>query len=223
MKFINVVKRYGEKTVLSLPSLEIKRGELAAVLGESGAGKTTLLSAIAGVVPYEGRIAGAGRISYLFQNPKLLPNLTAEENLRFVLPKERWGEAPAMLERVGLGGKAHARPAALSGGEKQRVAIARAFLFPHDTLLMDEPFSSLDLLLKKSLAELTLSLWRERGQTVLFVTHDVHEAAFLATRALVLREGEIVADFPAEEPFPRDFLSPSPLEGALVGALLREK
>lgn len=222
MKLKAIVKRYGEKTALDIPELHIGAGEITAVLGESGAGKTTLLNVIAGALPHEGTVRGAGRVSYLFQSPKLLPHLTAEENLKFVLPKEKWGEIPAMLKKVGLEGREKARPSELSGGEKQRVAIARAFLFPHDTLLMDEPFSSLDLSLKKSLLALAVSLWQETGSTVVFVTHDVREAALLSQRALVLREGKIVADLENPAPFPRDFFAPSPVEEGLVRALMRE-
>ncbi len=214
-------KQYGETFCLDA-ELTLGEGRMTAVLGESGAGKTTLLSAIAGRIPFEGKVEGAGRVSYLFQEPKLLPNLTAEGNLKFVLPKEKWGEISSMLEKVGLGGREKARPSELSGGEKQRVAIARAFLFPHDTLLMDEPFSSLDVSLKRSLIALTLSLWRETGTTVLFVTHDIHEAAVLSERALVLRAGKIVADVENPAPYPRDFLAPLPLERELLGALLHD-
>ena len=217
----DIHKQYGGTFCLDA-QLTLKEGSITAVLGESGAGKTTLLSAIAGRIPFEGKVVGAGRISHLFQEPKLLPNLTAEGNLKFVLPKEMWGEIPSMLERVGLGGREKARPSALSGGERQRVAIARAFLFPHDTLLMDEPFSSLDVSLKRSLIALTAQLWRETGTTVLFVTHDIHEAAVLAERALVLRAGELVADVDNPAPYPRDFLAQLPLEGELLGALLHD-
>ena len=217
----NIRKQYGETFCLDA-ELTLEEGKMTAVLGESGAGKTTLLSAIAGAIPFEGKVTGAGRISYLFQEPKLLPNLTAEGNLKFVLPKKKWGEIPSMLARVGLAGREKARPSELSGGEKQRVAIARAFLFPHDTLLMDEPFSSLDVSLKRTLIALTAELWRETGSTVLFVTHDIHEAAVLSERALVLQSGAIVADVENPAPYPRDFLTPLPIERELLGALLHD-
>ena len=125
-----------------------------------------------------------------------------------------------MLARVGLGGRERALPHELSGGEKQRVAIARAFLFPHDLLLMDEPFSSLDLALKRSLISLVYELWQEKKSTVVFVTHDVREAVLLAHRALVLKQGEIALDLPIGAPFPREFLSPPEEEKALMRALL---
>lgn len=216
----NVSKRYGDRVALDGISLEIGDGSITAVLGESGAGKSTLLNVIAGMTDCEGRVSGVGRVSYLFQSAKLLPHLTAEENLKFVLPKSEWERAPEMLGRVGLAGREKSLPATLSGGERQRVAIARAFLYPHEVLVMDEPFSSLDLALKESLIGLVYEMWRERGETVVFVTHDVREAAVLSHRAVVLRKGRIVGDICPDSPLPRDFFKPSPVEEALVRALV---
>ena len=125
MKLEHVTKKYGGKAALSDVSLELREGEITAVLGESGAGKTTLLNVLAGLTPYEGSVEGRGAFSYLFQSPKLLPNLTAEENLRFVLPENMWAEISQMLAKVGLAGREKSYPRQLSGGERQRVAIAR--------------------------------------------------------------------------------------------------
>lgn len=228
MRIENLGKAYGNQRALDNISLEIEEGKITAVLGESGAGKTTLLNAIAGLMPYEGTVDDREGTkekrregcSYLLQGAKLLPHLSAEANIKFVLPKSEWEKIPAMLERVGLKGKEKKRPAQLSGGERQRVAIARAFLFPHKLLLMDEPFSSVDLSLKKSLSELVVELWQERRETVVFVTHDVHEAALIASRAVVLKGGRVALDIPVPEPYPRDFLQVSCAENALVKALL---
>lgn len=222
MKFVNVEKRYGEKVALSRLTLEIESGKITAVLGESGAGKTTLLNVAAELIPHEGTVENAGKISYLFQSPKLLPNLSAEENLKFVLPKELHEKTGEMLARVGLKGKEKRYPKQFSGGERQRVAIARAFLYPHDTLLMDEPFASLDLSLKQSLLALVYELSRDTGNTVLFVTHDVHEAAMLAHRAIVLRDGELALDLSLSNPLPRDFFHAAPEEETLMRALMRK-
>ena len=223
MRIEHLTKKYGARTALSDISFDIEAGKITAVLGESGAGKTTLLNAIAGVIGYEGAIEGVGAYSYLFQSPKLLPNLTAEDNLKFVLPKTQWGGIGDMLEKVGLAGRERAYPRSLSGGERQRVAIARAFLYPHDLLLMDEPFSSLDLALKKTLIELVVRLWRERRETVVFVTHDVHEAAMLSHRAVVLHRGAVALDLAVEGELPRDFFSRPPCEERLVRALTGEE
>lgn len=228
MNLKNVTKRYGETHALDALTVEIHEGTITAVLGESGAGKTTLLNALAGLTSYEGTIDGReGRkpvrrenCSYLLQENALLPHLTAEENLRFVLPKEKWNDVGAMLERVGLKGKEQSRPRQLSGGEQRRVAIARAFLYPHDLLLMDEPFSSLDLSLKASLIELVYELWRERGGSIVFVTHDVHEAAMLSSRAIVLKRGRLVSDVAITSPDPRDFRTPLREEAALIQAIM---
>lgn len=222
MKIENLTKRYRETLALDGVSLELETGKITAILGGSGAGKTTLLNAIAGLDKYEGSIEGAGRVSYLFQSAKLLPHLTAEGNLKFVLNKEDYGRVLPALARVGLAGKEKRYPHELSGGERQRVAIARAFLYPCDTLLMDEPFSSLDLSLKKSLISLVESLWRESGKTVVFVTHDVREAVLLASRAVVLRAGRTAADVALNYGYPRDFFLHVPEEDALVRALLGE-
>ena len=220
MKLSGVTKRYGEKFALQNIDLEIEEGKITAVLGESGAGKTTLLNILAGLTPFEGKTEGVGKVSYLFQESALLPNLTVEGNLKFVLPKEKWGEIADMVCRVGLKGREKSRPKELSGGEKQRVAIARAFLYPHDVLLMDEPFSSLDLSLKKTLIELIVELWQGSQETVVFVTHDVHEAALLARRAVVLRAGTIVGDYPVPERFPRNFFDHSFVESLLTRTLM---
>ncbi len=222
MKLTHITKKYGETVALRDVTAEFEDGKITAVLGESGAGKTTLLNVIAGNLPHEGSVEGVGKVSYLFQSPKLLPNLTAEDNLKLVLVKEDYHKIEYVLEKVGLKGKERAFPRQLSGGEKQRVAIARAFLFPHDVLLMDEPFSSLDLSLKKSLISLTADLWRERKETIVFVTHDVHEAALLSHRAVLLRRGELFADVPIEGEPPRDFFAHSGEEEQLVRLLMQE-
>ncbi len=220
MTLDHVTKKYGDRAVLNDVSLTLAEGKITAVLGESGAGKTTLLNILAGLTTCEGTVKGRGAVSYLFQNDCLLPHLSAESNLKFVLPKKTWGEIGEMLVRVGLKGKEKRLPGALSGGERRRVAIARAFLYPHDFLLLDEPFSSLDLALKSKLIELVAHLHAERGGTVVFVTHDVHEAAMLSHRALVLKGGKLVCDLANDGALPRDFLSHPPLEDELIRVLM---
>ncbi len=220
MKLTDVGKTYGSAAALEHIDLTLEEGRITAILGESGAGKTTLLNILSGMTDYTGTVEGLGPVSYLFQDAALLPHLSVLGNLRFVLPKEAWGEIDGMLEKVGLAGKGKRLPKALSGGEKQRVAIARAFLYPHEILLMDEPFASLDLALKEKLIALVTALWRERRNTVIFVTHDVHEAALLAHRAVVLRGGKLAGDFPVEGTPPRAFLSHPPVEDRLVRALM---
>lgn len=228
MILCNVTKNFGQKTVFEGLNATFEEGKITAVLGESGAGKTTLLKIIAGLVPYGGTVDGAEGVrpkrregcSFLFQESDLLPNLTAEKNCRLVLPKSEWGKVGEALSRVGLSGRENAYPRQLSGGEKRRVAIARAFLYPHTLLLMDEPFSSLDLGLKRSLISLVYELWEEKRSTVVFVTHDVREAVLLSHRAVVLKNGGFSLDLPVSAPFPRDLLSPPEEEKRLMQALL---
>lgn len=220
MKITNLTKRYKTTVALEDVNLEFEKGKVTAVLGESGAGKTTLLNAIAGLIDYEGQIENGGTVSYLFQDSRLLPHLTAEGNLKFVLKKEDFHKAGEMLARVGLQGKEKRYPHELSGGEQRRVALARALLFPHDILLMDEPFSSLDLSLKRDMLSLVSELCSERKESVVFVTHDVREAVFLSTRAVVLKGGKVVDDVPISTPYPRDFFTRYPEEETLERILV---
>ena len=220
MKITNLTKRYQDTLALNGVCLEFESGKITAVLGESGSGKTTLLNAIAGLCEYEGSVEEAGNVSYLFQGSRLLPHLTVEGNLKFVLKKEEHAKILDMLARVGLQGKEKRYPHELSGGEQRRVAIARALLFPHDTLLLDEPFSSLDLSIKRELLSLVSALCLERKETVIFVTHDTREAALFASRAVVLKGGKVIAELPVPAEYPRDFFTRYPEEAALERILI---
>ncbi len=193
MEIKNLTKRYGSLTVYENFNLELKEGEVTCVWGESGCGKTTLLNCIAGLTEYDGEITKA-KCSYIFQTPRLVPNLTVGGNLKLICKDEK--AVDDALEKVRLTDKKNAYPKALSGGQAQRASIARAFLFGGEVILMDEPFSSLDLKLKKEISELFLQIQRESGRTALFVTHDVDEALNLADRIIVLKDGAIVYDAP---------------------------
>lgn len=218
----NVTKRYGTQTVYEDFSLSLEEGKITCLLGASGCGKTTLLNMLAGLTPFEGEIVPAGlRCSYIFQQPRLVPNLTVGGNLRLVCKNEE--RIVGMLARVGLSEKRNAYPAELSGGQAQRVSVARAFLHPAKLFLMDEPFSSLDTALKIRLIGLFCELWREQSPTVVFVTHDAEEACMLAHRVLIFGgEGKIAADIAGGETIPRGYGEESALKCAVLGALLRE-
>lgn len=190
-----LTKAYGKTEVYRGLDLSVEEGKITCILGESGSGKTTLLNCIAGLTDYIGQITPV-KCSYVFQTPRLVPNLTAEQNLSLVCRDK--SRICAMLEVVGLGEKRGAYPKALSGGQAQRVSLARAFLYESDALLMDEPFSSLDLRLKNEMHSLFLQINSRYRRTVLFVTHDVDEAVKLADRLLVLKGGKIVFDCAAE-------------------------
>ena len=213
-------KRFEHPPTLALEGLEltVAPGEFVAIVGPSGAGKTTLLNIVAGLDrSFEGEVArgaeegGArhGRIGYVFQTPRLMPWLTALENVRLVLPPEAGDNvqtAREILGEVGLEGFEDAYPGRLSGGMQRRVALARAFVVKPALLLMDEPFASLDEPLAWRLRNRLHELWRRRRSTVLFVTHDLKEALSLADRVLFLssRPGRIVWEQPVGLPHPRE-------------------
>ncbi len=186
---------------------EIAPGSFVALLGPSGCGKSTLLRLLSGLdVPSSGEIAWGhagkpdpGEIGYVFQDPTLLPWADAAENvylplrLRGVSRAEGMPRVMAALAQVGLDGFEHAKPKALSGGMRMRVSIARALVSEPALLLMDEPFAALDEFTRHKLQDDLLVLWRQTGKTVVFVTHSIYEAAYLANRIMIMtpRPGRI--------------------------------
>lgn len=186
LKLENVCFSYGKKEVLSNFSLELKRGEILAVMGESGCGKTTLLRLIAGLEkPRCGIIdCRAERISYVFQEPRLFPWMTVAENLRAVMTSYEDADRVIgdVLNRVGLAENADFYPDELSGGMKIRASLARALVFGGDLFLLDEPFSALNEELRRELATDLKQLFRERGITAILVTHQSADAEMLADR-----------------------------------------
>lgn len=217
MEIKNFTKSYGSVSVYENFNLSLEEGKITCILGESGSGKTTLLNCVAGLCDYAGEIPAA-RCSYIFQSPRLLPHLTVYDNLKLVC--KDGDKIFAMLERVRLSDKALAYPKTLSGGQAQRVAIARAFLYGGDVLLMDEPFSSLDLRLKNRMIALFTEVWRSDRRTVLAVTHDPDEAIAIAHRILVLRAGKMVFDCRLPEEPPRAFGAEDKTRKLLIDALL---
>lgn len=181
MTIKNLCKFYGDKVVLKDFSLDIKPGTIVCITGESGCGKTTLLNLIAGIIkPNSGSIdIGQNTVSYLFQEPRLLPWRTALENVAIALKGDKQ-MAKEALEMVNLGDSLDKYPSELSGGMKQRVAMARAFSYSSSLILMDEPFQNLDVKLKNTLLYQFLKLWNQEKKTVLWVTHDITEACLAA-------------------------------------------
>ncbi len=200
-------KAFGDTPVFEGIDLSITRGEMCVLVGPSGCGKTTLLRAVAGLIaPDKGRILIDGEemtnvppqrrgIGMVFQQYALFPNLTVEQNLAFGLEHQRRPRTEVkrrvaeMIELVGLGSRARARPHALSGGQKQRVALARALVTEPKLILLDEPMSALDAQIRKRLREELKRLQKELGFTGLFVTHDQEEALVIGDRIAVMREG----------------------------------
>ena len=199
-------------------TLDVGAGEFLCVVGASGCGKTTLLNLVAGLDrATAGDISlGGARAALLFQEPALLPWLTAGANvelalrLRGVSRGQRKARAEELLERVHLGGLAGRRPHELSGGMRQRVALARALAQEADVLLMDEPFAALDAITRDLLHDELERIWKDTGLTVIFVTHNVREAARLGDRIVLLtsRPGRVAQTFDVHLPRPRRIDSP---------------
>jgi putative ABC transport system ATP-binding protein len=219
LKVESLTKSYptatGALTVLKSVSFDLERGESLAILGPSGSGKTTLLGLCAGLDrPSSGSVVVAGEsigqmsederarvrnehVGFVFQNFQLIPTLTAVENV--LVPLELRGEggpdaekiATALLTRVGLGERINHYPVQLSGGEQQRVALARAFINAPKILFCDEPTGNLDGATADTVVELIFELNREKGTTLVLVTHDL-ELAEKCGRVLRLRSGEVV-------------------------------
>ncbi len=194
-------------------SLSVSRGESLCLLGASGCGKSTVLRVMAGLQPLaSGEMLTAVRSpAFVFQEPALLPWADLERNVGLPLQLAGWTAAArnervqAVLERVGLTGRERALPHELSGGMKMRASIARALVMQPDLLLMDEPFSALDDPTRQRLQADLLQWWQVQGFALCFVTHQVAEAVFMASRVVVLgaKGGQIVADWEVDEPFPR--------------------
>jgi NitT/TauT family transport system ATP-binding protein len=204
----------GGRETVALAGLDfaVPAGQFLCLVGPSGCGKTTLLSIVAGLDrDYDGVVrrpgAAPARIGFVFQTPRLMPWLTARENVRLALdpPPKREGRAEELLAEMDLGDRLDAYPGHLSGGQQRRVALARAFVNDTDLLLMDEPFTSLDAPTAQQLRDLLLALWTRRRPTILFVTHDLREALSLGDRILFLSAGpgRVVLDLPVEMSRPR--------------------
>ena len=186
-----------QKTVITDLNLSLDRGQFLCVLGRSGCGKSTLINLVAGFLPpSSGRILVGGiPVSkpgpdrcVVFQEDALFPWLTVEENIAFGLKKKKKkrDRVETLLEMTGLAPFRGYLPKEISGGMKQRVALARVLVLEPAILLMDEPFAALDAQTREEMQSLLLDLWSRFLHTVVFVTHDVREAAFLADRVLVM-------------------------------------
>ncbi len=223
LKNVNVTfsVKDGELGAVSDVTLSVKRGEFICIVGPSGCGKTTLLNVMAGfIAPTSGEIlferqplvSPAWQRGVVFQRPALYPWLTVAENVEFgpkmrgIEKEERQALTKENLDRVKLWDFRNMPPYELSGGMQQRVALARVLANDPEVLLMDEPFGALDALTREHLQEEMLRIWRDTRKTVVFVTHSVEEAIYLATSVLVMSErpGRILANLPS--PFSRDYL-----------------
>ncbi|WP_288221516.1 ABC transporter ATP-binding protein [uncultured Clostridium sp.] len=213
IRFDDVKKSYGEKTIIENFNLSIEKGEFLTIIGSSGCGKTTILKMINGLIePEYGNIFIKNRnineeniidlrrnIGYAIQGGVLFPHMTIEENISYVpnllnkKNKEKTKEAvKKWISIVGLEEDMLERyPDELSGGQQQRVGIARALAASPDILLMDEPFGAVDEITRGQLQEEILDIHNRTGITIVFVTHDIAEAVKLGTKVLVMNEGKI--------------------------------
>ncbi|MBI2087757.1 MAG: ABC transporter ATP-binding protein [Deltaproteobacteria bacterium] len=205
-------------------SLEVTENEFVCILGPSGCGKSTVLNILSGLEPassgevtiHRPHRANQPTIGYIFQEPRLLPWLRAEDNIKFVVDQLQLPQKDAnfrigqSLESVGLLKFARAYPHELSGGMQQRVAIARALAVDPHILLMDEPFSSLDEITARGMRKLLLDLWEQQKKTIVFVTHNMFEAAYLSDRILLMTRhpGTIYKSITTGLPRPREYEDP---------------
>ena len=217
----DVTKRYGNGrgSVLALDgvSLEVERGEFVCIVGASGCGKSTLLSLVAGLDPVtSGQVSVEGRTAFMFQESALLPWRSALQNvelalkLRDVPRRERRDRARDLLSLVRLDDFADSMPHELSGGMRQRVALARSRAQDADILLMDEPFGALDAITRDVLHDEIERVAAQQHLTVMFVTHNVREAARLGDRIVLLssRPGKVAAEFRVDVARPRRIEAP---------------
>jgi NitT/TauT family transport system ATP-binding protein len=234
VRLTDVSKTYrtGRDELLALDqvALTVHDGELVCIIGASGCGKSTLLNLVAGLdKPTAGQVdTGGRRVGLMFQEPALFPWLTAARNVELALrargvPKAaRRNQTAELLETVRLGGFGDKRPHELSGGMRQRVAMARALAQNADVLLMDEPFGALDAMTRDLLHDELERICAQRSLTVLFVTHNVREAARLGDRVIVLssRPGRVIAEYDVPRRGPRRIDSP---EVAQMAATLTDR
>jgi NitT/TauT family transport system ATP-binding protein len=222
LAFDRVTVRFGDYTAVADTSLRVADGEFVSIVGPTGCGKSTLLNVAAGLLePSDGEISVYGRpldganaaAGYLFQADALMPwrsalrNVTVGLEYRGVPKSEARNQAEAWLARVGLRGHSHRLPHELSGGMRKRVALAQTMIMDPKIILMDEPFSALDVQTRVLMENELLTLWTADRKSVLFITHDLEEAISLSDRVLILSAGPStrpIAEFVIDLPRPRD-------------------
>ena len=225
IKVHNLTKRFGDLTVLDQINFTIAKGELVAIVGPTGCGKTTFLNTLSKLMPatdgdilIDGEEADPSKhnISYVFQEPTCIPWRTVRENVAYgmevkgVPKEERIARANQIMELVGLSSCAELYPNQVSASMMQRIAVSRAFAVRPDLLLMDEPYGQLDVKLRYYLEDELINIWKTFGSTILFVTHNIEEAVYVAERILVLsnKPTTVKAEIPIDLPRPRKLTDP---------------
>src|SRR5262245_29805599 len=231
---------FGNEEILADISFDVQRGSFVCIVGLSGCGKSTVLRIIGGLLGATNGDVGVydappsvswRRLAYVFQAPRLVPWRTALENVILgmelrdleLATEEMRQRALQYLDMVGLRPEADKFPDALSGGQKQRVALARALAVDPDVILMDEPFTALDYTTRKYLRNELMRIWGKTGKTIIFVTHDLEEALYLADRVVVFstKPTRIQRTITLDRPRPRD-VDRDPFLSSLMDELRRE-
>ncbi len=221
LEFQSVSKRFEEYIAVDSIELNVRAGSFVSVVGPSGCGKSTLLNVAAGLIePSEGSVRVFGdalrglnkRAAYMFQQDALLPWKTVRANIALALifrGMDSHAKTNEWITRIGLDGFADSYPAQLSGGMRKRVALAQSWIADPDLLLMDEPFSALDVHTRLRMEDELLTLWASSSKTILFVTHDLEEAIAMSDEVIVLSAGpasHIVNQYTVDLPRPRDLI-----------------
>lgn len=221
----NLTKQFGDLVVLDQISFNVAQGEFLAIVGPTGCGKTTFLNCLSKLMPssdgdifIDREVANPRKhnISFVFQEPTCLPWRTVRQNVAYGMEVKKFPQQEldekldSILKLVGLTDTAHLYPNQVSASMMQRIAVARAFAVSPDLLLMDEPYGQLDVKLRFYLEDELIKLWKTLKSTVVFVTHNIEEAVYVAERILVLsnKPTGIKAEVPVNLPHPRSMLDP---------------
>jgi ABC-type nitrate/sulfonate/bicarbonate transport system ATPase subunit len=229
IKVANLTKRFGSLLVLDKINFDVARGEFLSIVGPTGCGKTTFLNCLSKLIPasegdiyIDGEVADPEKhnISFVFQEPTCLPWRTVRDNVAFGMeikgfpPQKKEERLKHILDMVGLTDTATLYPNQVSASMEQRIAVARAFAVDPDLLLMDEPYGQLDVKLRYYLEDELIRLWQTLKSTVVFVTHNIEEAVYVAERILVLsnKPTKIKAEVLVDLPRPRSLIDPKFVE-----------
>lgn len=221
----NLTKRFGDLLVLDDMSFNIRKGEFVCVVGPTGCGKSTFLNCLTRIhMPSEGDLYIDGvpadpkkhNISFVFQEPSALPWLTVEENIAYGLKIKRLPQEEVkarvdqILDLMGLQDSRKSYPGELSVSGEQRIIIGRSFAMKPDLLLMDEPYGQMDVKMRFYLEDEVVRLWKELGSTVIFITHNIEEAVYLAEKVMILtnKPAKVKEEVMIDLPRPRDITDP---------------